>query len=112
MTQEWDDQTVIALGAAYMANEQTTIRFGYNHSDNPVPDEEDVSQKQLRAAYSACLAARAGLISCRNALEYVLKEIPEVDPGRIYTAGSGSGGTRKNSVTVIPASPSVWVARA
>jgi dienelactone hydrolase len=70
------------------------VVVGYN-VDEPLPDEDprDLSERQLRKAYLAFRAARAGLINGRNALEYVLQEIPEVDPDRVYTAGSGSGGT-------------------
>ncbi len=38
MFQDWSDQTVIALGAAYQATDQVTLRLGYNQGDNPVPD--------------------------------------------------------------------------
>jgi long-chain fatty acid transport protein len=36
--QDWRDQTVLQLGAAYQATEQLTLRFGGNVSNNPVPD--------------------------------------------------------------------------
>ncbi|MCF6289840.1 MAG: outer membrane protein transport protein [Desulfobacterales bacterium] len=36
--QQWDDQTVIALGAAYRVNKELIVRAGYNHATNPVPD--------------------------------------------------------------------------
>jgi long-chain fatty acid transport protein len=39
LIQEWDDQTVIALGAAYDVNDQFTVRGGVNLSSNPVPDD-------------------------------------------------------------------------
>jgi long-chain fatty acid transport protein len=38
MPQGWQDQTVISLGAAYRLNEAVTLRAGYSHSTNPVPD--------------------------------------------------------------------------
>ena len=37
--QEWEDQTVIALGAAYKINDKLTGRVGYNYASNPIPDE-------------------------------------------------------------------------
>lgn len=37
--QNWDDQTVISLGAAYKVNEALTVRAGANLSSNPIPDE-------------------------------------------------------------------------
>ena len=36
--QNWDDQTVYQLGAAYDMSDAFTIRVGANLSDNPVPD--------------------------------------------------------------------------
>ena len=38
MPQNWDDQTVVQLGVAYMPNEKWTVRAGYNHASNPIPD--------------------------------------------------------------------------
>ena len=38
MYQDWDDQTVISLGAAYAVNDALTLRVGYNQASNPVPD--------------------------------------------------------------------------
>ncbi len=38
MKQEWDDQTVLKLGAAYTVNPQLTLRGGLNLANNPVPD--------------------------------------------------------------------------
>ncbi|MBI5462599.1 MAG: outer membrane protein transport protein [Gammaproteobacteria bacterium] len=36
--QRWDDQTVYQLGGAYRVDKQLTLRAGYNHGDNPVPN--------------------------------------------------------------------------
>ncbi len=38
MPQNWKDQTVLNLGAAWKANEQLTLRAGLNLADNPIPD--------------------------------------------------------------------------
>ena len=37
--QNWSDQTIIQLGAAYSVTEQLTLRFGFNHGNNPVPNQ-------------------------------------------------------------------------
>jgi long-chain fatty acid transport protein len=37
--QNWDDQNVIELGAAYKATDQLTVRAGYNHASNPIPND-------------------------------------------------------------------------
>jgi long-chain fatty acid transport protein len=38
LPQNWKDQTVLSLGGAYKATEKLTLRAGYNHASNPVPD--------------------------------------------------------------------------
>lgn len=37
--QNWKDQTVLSLGAAWKATDALTLRAGLNLSDNPVPDQ-------------------------------------------------------------------------
>jgi dipeptidyl aminopeptidase/acylaminoacyl peptidase len=54
--------------------------------DGPESDEP-------QEAYTAFRNARAGLVNGRNALEYVLAKVPEVDPARIYAAGHSSAAT-------------------
>lgn len=44
-------------------------------------------------AYDAFKQSRAGLVNARNALEYVLAKVPEVNPKQIYSAGHSSAGT-------------------
>lgn len=36
--QEWRNQNVLMLGASYRYNDRTTLRFGVNLANNPVPD--------------------------------------------------------------------------
>ena len=38
LLQKWDDQTVLALGAAFDATETLQLRVGLNTGSNPVPD--------------------------------------------------------------------------
>jgi long-chain fatty acid transport protein len=38
MPQNWKDQTVVALGGAYQLDDVWTLRGGYNHASNPIPD--------------------------------------------------------------------------
>jgi long-chain fatty acid transport protein len=37
--QNWDDQTVIEFGGAYQIDDAWTVRAGFNHGSNPIPDE-------------------------------------------------------------------------
>jgi len=39
MKQEWDDQTVLKLGAAYAVSNRLMLRGGLNLANNPIPDE-------------------------------------------------------------------------
>jgi dienelactone hydrolase len=57
----------------------------------PSNGEEDVATFQR--SYESFKAARGGVINGRNALEFVLSEVPEVDPNRIFSAGHSSAGT-------------------
>jgi long-chain fatty acid transport protein len=38
MPQNWKDQTVLSLGGAYKVDDLWTVRAGYSHSTNPIPD--------------------------------------------------------------------------
>jgi long-chain fatty acid transport protein len=38
LPQNWKDQTVLSLGGAYRVNDAWTLRAGYSHSTNPIPD--------------------------------------------------------------------------
>ncbi|MFN0021234.1 MAG: alpha/beta hydrolase family protein [Pirellulaceae bacterium] len=53
------------------------------------PGDNDMSPR----AYDAFRKSRAGLVNARNALEYVLAKVPEVNPKQIYSAGHSSAGT-------------------
>lgn len=44
-------------------------------------------------AYDAFRNSKAGLVNARNALEFVLAKVPEVNPKQIYSAGHSSAGT-------------------
>lgn len=45
-------------------------------------------------AFSAFRDSMAGVVNGRNALEFVLAEVPEVHPDRIFAAGHSSAGTQ------------------
>ncbi len=36
---EWEDQWVFAIGSEYSINDNWLLRLGYNHGNNPVPDD-------------------------------------------------------------------------
>ncbi len=57
----------------------------------PTP-EEPVNIEDL-SGYKAFRDAQAGLVNARNALEYTLANIPEVDPKKLFSVGHSSAGT-------------------
>ena len=61
--------------------------------DGGVDDLESASNSEFLAGYNKFRAAGAGVVNGRNALEYVLAKVPQVDPKRIYCAGHSSAGT-------------------
>ena len=59
--------------------------------DGPCYDDTDTDE--MREAYDAFKDSRAGLVNGRNAVDYLLAKVPEVDPARIYAAGHSSAAT-------------------
>jgi long-chain fatty acid transport protein len=51
--QNWEDQTVVAAGAAYQPVPPLTLRAGFNYGKNPVPD------KYLNALFPAIVESHA-----------------------------------------------------
>jgi dienelactone hydrolase len=60
--------------------------------DGNAPDDE-ASISETTKAYEAFRAAKAGLANAKNALEFVLARLPQVNASRIYAAGHSSAGT-------------------
>lgn len=58
--------------------------------------DEDIDSEEpdaLTESYNSFVKSGAGVINARNALEYTLARLPEVDPAAIYSAGHSSSGT-------------------
>jgi acetyl esterase/lipase len=53
--------------------------------------EGDEFQAAIRAI-KKFQASRGGIANAQQAIDYVLRNLPEVDPGRLYAMGAGSGG--------------------
>lgn len=58
--------------------------------DGSLSNPDNPSNEELRGGYLKFRAARAGVVNGRNALDYALKTLPQVDPQRIYSAGHSS----------------------
>jgi len=57
------------------------------------PSDDDTDPAEMQRSYEAFKAARAGLVNARNALQYVIDKVPEVDPAEVYAAGHSSAAT-------------------
>jgi dipeptidyl aminopeptidase/acylaminoacyl peptidase len=57
------------------------------------PNSTEGDSAAMKRAFAAFQAARAGLVNARNALEFVLEKVPEVNPQKIYAAGHSSAAT-------------------
>ncbi|HEX2972686.1 MAG TPA: prolyl oligopeptidase family serine peptidase, partial [Tepidisphaeraceae bacterium] len=65
---------------------------GYEMDGAPPSDFRKMNGEAVRAVRKF-MDARAGMVNARNALEYVLAKVPQVDPERIYAVGDGSSAT-------------------
>ena len=90
LPQEWKNQTVISLGGAYQVNDAFTVRAGFNHASNPVPDT------YLNYLFPAIVTNHLTLglgydIDKASDVNFSLAYVPEV------SATAGSGITSKHS---------------
>jgi dienelactone hydrolase len=53
-------------------------------------DQNDKTRANMQSTYAKFKAAAGGVVNGKNALEYVLARLPEVDPERLYAAGHSS----------------------
>ncbi|NQV25664.1 MAG: prolyl oligopeptidase family serine peptidase [Rhodopirellula sp.] len=65
--------------------------LGYS-LDGPL-DTDSPTNRESKAAYEQFRAAHAGLVNSRNALEFLLQNVPAINRDRIFTAGHSSAGT-------------------
>jgi dienelactone hydrolase len=61
--------------------------------DRPFDQSDGFSFARMHDACRQFAASMAGMVNARNALEYVLAMVPEVDPAQLYAAGHSSAGT-------------------
>ena len=57
------------------------------------PSSDDDGDDSMQRSFEAFRASRAGLVNARNALEYVLQKVPEVNPNKVFAAGHSSAAT-------------------
>jgi len=59
--------------------------------DGATPDEP--TDEQIVEAARKFMSADAGIANCRQAIDYALSKVSQVDPNRIFVAGHSSAGT-------------------
>ncbi len=61
--------------------------------DGHIGDPQKASDADHTRGMTQFLRARCGLVNARNAIEFTLKKLLQVDPARLYTAGHSSAAT-------------------
>ncbi|MDB5335625.1 MAG: Alpha/beta hydrolase family protein [Planctomycetaceae bacterium] len=84
--------TGLELGDATYTDETAPyVRAGYAVLEYSIDGASPVSGAQpTMSEYVVFKDAQAGVVNGRNALEFVLTDVPQVDPNRIYAAGHSS----------------------
>ncbi|MBF0471633.1 MAG: outer membrane protein transport protein [Gammaproteobacteria bacterium] len=78
MAQNWDDQTVIALGAAYKSSDELTLRGGLNYAKTPTQD--DTLHYLFPAIVETHLTGGVGYqIDKQSSVDFSLSYVPEVE---------------------------------
>lgn len=53
---------------------------------------QSATKREARNAFGEYEASQAGLVNARNAMEFAIAKVPQVDPQRLYTVGHSSAG--------------------
>jgi len=96
--QDWKRQNVFMIGAAYKWTDQTTVRFGANLADNPVPDQ--FMSPLFPAIIKNHVTAGVGhAFSKVSSLDFSLVYAPKVTATNSWGASGGSNQTTSHSQT-------------
>lgn len=84
-------------GTDYYEETQPYITAGYAVCEYSMDgeydeDNEDEGEAQLKIAYQKFAASCAGVVNVRNAIDFVVAKMPQINPNRIYIAGHSSAG--------------------
>lgn len=99
MPQNWDDQNVLSIGAAYAATQNLTLRIGANLSDNPIPDSTlnplfpAIIEKHFTAGFSYLLG------DGNSEVTFALSHAPKVSQTNTNALGPGVDLTSTHSQT-------------
>lgn len=98
-TQNWDDQTVVAIGLSYQINDALTGRIGANLTENPIPNQ------YLNALWPAIVENHytAGIgytLSKSSTLDFAVSYAPEVKTTGTRAAGTLGAGDPGNQFEI------------
>ncbi|MFN3884344.1 MAG: OmpP1/FadL family transporter [Rhodocyclaceae bacterium] len=107
ISQNWSDQDVFMIGAAYRFNDALTIRFGGNFAKNPVPDNRvhPLFPATIKEHYTFGLGYA---FSKQSALDFSLTYAPEVTVTGTQTTGAPGSGIGGNAGIRISHSQLNW----
>ena len=99
MPQNWDDQNIFSLGAAYDVSSSLTLRVGANISDNPIPDNtlNPLFPAIIEKHYTAGFTYR--LDGGNSDITFALSHAPKVSQTNTNALGPGVNLTSKHSQT-------------
>lgn len=100
ISQNWDDQNVFMIGAAYKMSDALTLRVGGNFANNPVPDNR--VHPLFPAIIKDHYTVGAGyLITKQSSLDFSFTYAPKVSvTGTQATGAAGSGVGGNNGVNI------------
>ncbi len=100
ISQNWDDQNILMVGASYRVNDALTVRFGGNFSSNPVPNNRvhPLFPAIIKNHYTAGFGY---MFSKQSALDFSLTYAPKVSvTGTQATGAAGTGIGGNNGIKI------------
>lgn len=101
ISQNWDDQDIFMIGAAYRLNDALTLRVGGNFANNPIPDNRvhPLFPAIVKDHYTAGVGY---MLNKQSGLDFSVAYAPEVavtGTQATGTQGSGVGGNQGVKIT-------------
>jgi long-chain fatty acid transport protein len=96
ISQNWADQDIFMIGAAYRLNDALTLRVGGNFADNPIPDNRvhPLFPAIVKSHYTAGVGY---MLNKQSGIDFAMVYAPEVSVTGTQatgTQGSGVGGNQ------------------
>lgn len=100
ISQNWDDQNILMLGASYKVNDAWTVRFGGNFSSNPVPNNRvhPLFPAIIKNHYTAGVGY---VFSKQSGIDFSMTYAPKVSvTGTQATGAAGTGIGGNNGIKI------------